>query len=564
LFFGRLHPLLVHLPIGLILLLALLELLARSSRFKHANACAGVVLALAVPAALVTVICGWLLSLGGGYADRLLQFHKWTGIATAAVLGIAALLYWLDLKKPYRWCLISSALVLIVASHFGGSLTHGSDYLTRYAPAPIRSLLAFASLQTAETQPKLITASPPTDPQETLVFGGIVQPILSKDCISCHGPEKSKAKLRFDSLEAALKGGENGTVIVPGKASGSVMLKRLRLPIESDDHMPPDGKPQPSAEEVALLEWWIDAGAPGDKKVKELKAPANITRILETKFGVSKPVAKVVAPRPLADILPIAGGLADELHVAITPLSPAEPWLQCNASIVGTNFGDAQLSRLATLGPNLRWLDLAGTAVTDAGLGQLSSMPNLTRLHLERTAVTDVGAEAIATNNTSSGAFAGLEYLNLYGTQLSDTGLEMLQKLPRLRQLYLWQTKVTPTAATNFVDARTDKDQIARWEEEIEQLKAKIREQHISVELGINLATTSTTNSPAGTNATPLNAQCPVSGKPIDPTKTVLHEGVLVAFCCDDCKAQFQKDPKPFLAKLASAAAKNDNAAGKP
>ena len=84
LFFGRLHPLLVHLPIGLIVLLALLEVLARSHRFKQANANAGLILALAVPASLVSVLCGWLLSLGGGYPDSLLQWHKWTGIATAA------------------------------------------------------------------------------------------------------------------------------------------------------------------------------------------------------------------------------------------------------------------------------------------------------------------------------------------------------------------------------------------------------------------------------------------------------------------------------------------------
>ena len=84
LLFGRFHPLLVHLPIGLIVLLAFLELLACWPRLKKANASAGAILALAVPASIVTAVCGWLLSLGGGYDDRLLQWHKWTGIAVAA------------------------------------------------------------------------------------------------------------------------------------------------------------------------------------------------------------------------------------------------------------------------------------------------------------------------------------------------------------------------------------------------------------------------------------------------------------------------------------------------
>jgi YHS domain-containing protein len=66
------------------------------------------------------------------------------------------------------------------------------------------------------------------------------------------------------------------------------------------------------------------------------------------------------------------------------------------------------------------------------------------------------------------------------------------------------------------------------------------------VELGTPLAAATTTN------ATPINTECPVSGKPVDTSKTVLHDGVLIAFCCEDCKAKFQQDPKPFLAKLAA------------
>jgi hypothetical protein len=89
------------------------------------------------------------------------------------------------------------------------------------------------------------------------------------------------------------------------------------------------------------------------------------------------------------------------------------------------------------------------------------------------------------------------------------------------------------------------------WEEEVEQLKAKIRDQQITLELGTALAAATATNSLASTNPAPVNAFCPISGKPVNPTKTVLHEGALVGFCCDDCKAQFQKDPKPYLAKLA-------------
>ena len=537
LFFGRFHPLLVHLPIGLIVLVAFLELLARSRRFKNAGSAAGVVLALAVPCAAFSALFGWLLSLAGGYDDQILQWHKWTGIGTAAACAVAGLLYLLNLKKLYRFSLWLTMAALVVASHFGGSLTHGSDYLVRYAPKPLRALLgAKDNPQTAQTKPKDFAQMP--------VFASLIQPVLQQDCVSCHGPNKSKADLRLDSLAALLKGGKSGPAIVPGKSADSDLLRRLHLPSAEEDHMPPEGKPQPSPDDIALLQWWIDAGAPADKKVADLKPSASINRILAARSGspVSNLKSQIASKRltpakPLSDILTTATKLGDEFSIAISALSPSENWLQCNASVAGTNFGDAELARLAPIGANLRWLDLAGTRITDAGLAPISAMPNLIRLHLERTAITDSGLGCLA-------SLPELEYLDLYGTAVTDAGIESLQKLPKLKQLYLWQTKVTPAAAKSFTEARVDKDQLQQWQDEIENLKAKIRERQVSVELGVTMVSASMTNAAAA------NTNCPVSGKPIDASKTAFYNGVLVAFCCDDCKAKFQQDPKPFLAKL--------------
>lgn len=521
---------LVHLPIGLILLLAVLEVLALSARFKQANSNAGLILALAVPAAAVTALCGWLLSQAGGYQDRLLQWHKWSGISTAIACAVAALLFLLDLKKAYRCCLFSSVGLLILAGHFGGSLTHGSDYFVRYAPAPIRAWLSGPAKAPAPQTNRVEVA-------QVSAFSSVVQPVFQQNCVSCHGPDKSKGGLRLDTFSGLTKGGKSGPAIVPGKSAESDLIKRVRLPITDDDHMPPDGKPQPSPDEIALLQWWIDAGAPDDKKVGDLKPSARVARILASRFGSAAPVAKTVAPKPLNDLLPQSAKLAEELSLAITPLSPKEPWFQCNASIAGTNFGDLELSKLAPIGANIQWLDLAGTAVTDGGLAHLAAMPNLTRLHLERTHITDEGLARLAVLNN-------LQYLDLYGTEISDAGLERLRTMPKLKQLYLWKTKVTPEAGKAFIEARTDADQLQGWRDQIEQLNAKIRDARILVDLGTILPATKSTNTG------PINAQCPVSGKPVDPTKTIVHKGVLVAFCCDDCKAKFQKDPTPFLAKL--------------
>ena len=111
---------------------------------------------------------------------------------------------------------------------------------------------------------------------DTLVFTGIVKPILVNSCTSCHGDKKQKKKLRLDSLEAIMKGGKDGAVVVPGTASNSDLLERIRLDLNDDDHMPPKGKHQLSDQEIMILEWWINAGAPGDVPLNSLKVPDDI------------------------------------------------------------------------------------------------------------------------------------------------------------------------------------------------------------------------------------------------------------------------------------------------
>ncbi len=548
LFFGRLHPLLVHLPIGLIVLLAFLEFLARSRRFSNANANAGLVLAITVPAAWCTVLLGLLLSWSGGYDAQLLKWHKWTSIGTAASCAIAGLLYSLDLKKPYRWFLFSTCVVLVVSSHFGGSLTHGSDYLVHYAPPPLRALLTRSPKNTpVEDKPANLADKP--------AFAALVQPIFQKDCVSCHGPEKTKGGLRLDSFENLSKGGKTGPAIVAGKSGQSDLLRRVRLPATDEDHMPPEGKPQLTSDEIALLQWWVDTGASADKKVAELKPSPIVERMLAARSSAANSAVKTTPPKALEEVLPVSTKLAEDLGIAITALSPKEPWLQCNASVAGTNFANAQLAQLGPLAANLRWLDLGGTGITDAGLAPVASMANLTKLHLERTAVTDAGLAALA------GKLPNLEYLNVYNTAVTDSGLESLQRFPQLKRLYLWQTKVTPAKAKEFAEARLDQVQLQRWQEEIDQLKAKIQDAHILVDTGIALTTPVVSST---TNMVAINTMCPVSGKPVDAQKTVLHDGKLVAFCCDDCRAKFQQDPKPFLAKLDLAQVKQAKAdAGK-
>jgi uncharacterized membrane protein len=282
LFFGHLHPLLVHLPIGMLTLLMVLELAAWFPSFKNANASAGFILALAAPLAVVAAVCGWLLSLEGGYDQSLLAWHKWLGIATAAGSVAAAILFWRKKFNSYRAVLLFTAALLMAAGHLGGSLTHGSDFLTQYAPGPLKKMfdLTFGNSPAKPTVFK--------DPQQFSVFEAVVLPIFQNRCMVCHGPKKSKAGLRLDSFDGVMNGGDDGKVVVPGDLAGSDLPRRIQLPVDADDHMPPEGKPQLTPDEIALLKWWVDAGAPGKKMLSELQPPPDIAKILS---AISVPAA---------------------------------------------------------------------------------------------------------------------------------------------------------------------------------------------------------------------------------------------------------------------------------
>ena len=100
-----------------------------------------------------------------------------------------------------------------------------------------------------------------------------VKPLFEKRCASCHGRLKQKADLRLDAGALIHMGGKNGSVIAPGKSRESVLLQRVST-LDEKERMPEEGKPL-SAEEIALLAAWIDAGAPYPNDEKAPAAPAD-------------------------------------------------------------------------------------------------------------------------------------------------------------------------------------------------------------------------------------------------------------------------------------------------
>ena len=95
------------------------------------------------------------------------------------------------------------------------------------------------------------------DREALVFFENEIRPLLVERCVKCHGPKKSESNLRLDALAGAIKGGDSGPAIVPGKAGESLVIKAVRH--EGELKMPPDEKL--ADREIAALVSWIQSGA---------------------------------------------------------------------------------------------------------------------------------------------------------------------------------------------------------------------------------------------------------------------------------------------------------------
>ena len=124
---------------------------------------------------------------------------------------------------------------------------------------PFVLVTATASLLAADVD---VSKLPPAAKQAGVTFDKDIKPVFEKSCFKCHGAEKQKGKLRLDSLEAALKGGENAPNIIAKDSAKSPLVWSVARIGDEDDAMPPKGKGEPlTGEQVALIRAWIDQGA---------------------------------------------------------------------------------------------------------------------------------------------------------------------------------------------------------------------------------------------------------------------------------------------------------------
>ncbi|MSU31726.1 MAG: hypothetical protein EXS25_03500 [Pedosphaera sp.] len=259
-FLGPFHMVFLHLPIGFLTLTGIMELWAGFRPFEGIRRLVGITLALSLGSTFITSILGLLRAQSGEYTPQVLALHRNTGLALVLLTGITLILHpaadrigaWS--RWFYRGAMSATMALLMIAGHQGGTLTHGRGFLSLNSPTPLKWLME-----------ELNPAAPHPDRLASLATTGAVTKIFAAKCITCHGPDKQKAKLRVDQLESLIKGGESGEpAVVPGDPAKSRLVRLILLPRSHSDRMPPEGKEQLTGDEtLAIIEWIISgAGVP--------------------------------------------------------------------------------------------------------------------------------------------------------------------------------------------------------------------------------------------------------------------------------------------------------------
>lgn len=279
-FLGRLHPLIVHFPIGLLVVALFLELLTLKGKRPGLREGIEWLIYIGAFSAVLAAILGYVLYQADDYQGDLVQNHLWLGIMTA-VLGM--LTAWLmrggQSLLYYRSSLFLTVISLTLAGHLGANLTHGEDFLTStlpwnddgYEEGKAGELLAeFTSVSDKSALSK----------NQLDRLNLEVRAIFAHNCYQCHSELKQKGELVLETEEGVMKGGESGKIFVKGDAENSEIIRRLKLPRDHEESMPGKGKAL-SQEEIKLISMWIDEGAHW--------ADASLKIFPEAELALSKP-----------------------------------------------------------------------------------------------------------------------------------------------------------------------------------------------------------------------------------------------------------------------------------
>lgn len=412
---GRWHPLVLHFPIVLLFIAIFFGLTGK--KIPH------LLLTVGVLSALITAVSGFFLGKDALVKGDLLFWHQWLG---GGVALLAALWYALDtmqLDQKIYTKVIQVVLIgfIAITGHYGGMVTHGEDFL---------------ALPMEKREEKI--------PENPLIYTDVVTRILDDKCVSCHNPNKQKGQLLMTSLSELLKGGESGSTIVPGNPEQSELIKRLHLPADDEEHMPPEGKTPLNGDEIAILERWVALGASDTLRLNQLEKTESLVGLIKglmepdpmEKWAKLPKVADSTLQNLSSDYMTIKRMASNSDALSVDVYLPPE-------------YDSKQITGLKRVANNIVELDLSGLPIGQEEMAFVGTCLNLEWLELDKTPITDTEVEKLVN-------LKNLSLLKVYETSITDKSISIFKSLASIRQLYLWETGVSASAMEALRSEKTN------------------------------------------------------------------------------------------------------------
>lgn len=402
LWFGKMHPLVLHFPIVLGIAIVIYLVFFQNNKLEEGTEKL-VLVGNALMASMVALL-GLFLSKQDAYDTDTLNLHKWGGLSIALISWL--LIYLKNIPASIQKIIaLSYLLVLLFFTHQGALLTHGENALSM----PLPEVKVTEEVKTVDSS--------------LTVYEKAIAPILAQKCVSCHGPDKVKGQLQLQSPELIIKGGKNGSILNGIQNEEAQIIQRIHLPNADEKHMPPDGKLQLTLEELTLLNKWVKAGGNFTKKISELAKTDSLAILAMAYKAPAKGSGDNKNKAP--DLKPY-----NSSYCTVNYLYNGSEEIEVNF-FQGSFYKIEQLKNLEKIKDKIVSLNMQGMPITKEDLAIIVQFTKLKKLNLNYTTLTLNDLAPLKT-------ITSLKNLSICGMEVNENTLsKFLEKAP-FTEINIW------------------------------------------------------------------------------------------------------------------------------
>jgi len=404
---GRWHPLLLHLPIGFLIFALAIRRMNLHPEPGDAKVFFDRIFFWTALATVASALTGCFLGKEEGYSGTTLYRHMNLG-TTLSILTLLLSMFQ-EKRKAFNILGVGAIIIVALTGHYGAILTHGEDFLS----GPRTEVLE--NSQTLQDTSSVFTAA--------------VQPLLQKKCVACHNPGKRKGGLDMTTWNTILSGGEHGSVIEPGKPAESILIQRIMLPAEHDDHMPPAGKQQLTAAEIELFRHFIKSGATKELKLGDENSGDSL-QTLAWQIAGSFNKSEIITGKTIEPVAPETIEKLNTVYRNVSILAANDFGVRV-AFYLPAGFTSEALTDLDEIAKSIVELNLSGMPITENDLQQIRNFKNLKILNLNNTNLDNNGLKLLKD-------LSDLTKLSVSNSKVTASGLRDIASEKSLKEVYAW------------------------------------------------------------------------------------------------------------------------------